>query len=178
MRALTRSHRSASTNAGQAGSSEVTQSPVGCQRCRLVVPGSGVGGVEQLVAAPLPAHDLVAEVAGVGQDRPDRGAAPHPGRARMPGGADLARARESFALEDGGDAPVAELLVEHLEDALHDWRRVRVGFEDSELDPGGGLLALRVGDRGVDEPVAVVRSSTEPTASGPVSEHGVVGPDL
>ena len=54
--------------------------------------GDWVHRVAQLVPAALPTHDLVAEVARVGQNFADRGAAPHAGRSRMPVGADLARA--------------------------------------------------------------------------------------
>lgn len=52
------------------------------------------------------------------------------------------------------------------------------GFEHPELDAGGGLVALRVGEVGVDEPIAMVGSSAEPAAGGAVGEHGVAGPDL
>ena len=37
---------------------------------------------------------------------------------------------------------------------------------------------MRVGLVGIDEPVAVVRSSTEPASGGAVGEHRVAGADL
>jgi hypothetical protein len=138
----------------------------------------GVGRVDEFVVAALASDDLVAEVAGVGEDRPDGGAAPHAGRAWVSGRSDLAGAGQAVAFEDRGDAAIADAGVEQLEDSLYDRGSVGVGFEDAELDPGGGLLALRVRLVGVDEPVPVVGSPTEPTARGAVGEHRVAGADL
>jgi len=127
-------------------------------------PGGGVHRVEQLIPPALPTHDLVAEVARVRQDRPHRGAAPHPGRPRMPRRADLTRAGWALAFEDVGNRAVAGPGVEHLEDPPHNRGHAGVGLEDSQHDPSGGLVALRVGLVGVDEPVPVVGTAAEPPA--------------
>lgn len=88
----------------------------------------------------------------------------------MPDWSDFAGAWKSLALEDRRDRPVADPLVEHLEDALHDRRRLGIGLECPEFDAGGGLLTLRVRDLGVDKSVAVVRSTAKPAPNGTVGE--------
>ena len=96
----------------------------------------------------------------------------------MPDWADLARAWMSLALKGRRDRPVADAVVEHLEDALHDRRRVGIGQERAQLDAGRRLLALRVRHVCVDESVAVVRPPTEPSAGSAVGEHRVAGARL
>ena len=65
----------------------------------------------------------------------------------------------------GGDRPVPDPGVGQLEDPPHHRRRVGVGFEHPEADPGCGLLTLRVGLAGDDVPGGLWRTPFQRRAS-------------
>ncbi len=89
-------------------------------------PRRRIARIEQLILPPLPADDLVAEVPRVREDGAHGRSTPYASGASVPHRADLARARVSFAFKDRRDRSVADALVEHLEDPLHDRRGLRI----------------------------------------------------
>src|SRR5438105_1748686 len=95
-----------------------------------------------------------------------RRAAPHARGSRVTSRSDLSRTLDAFALEDLRDRAEADPAVVHLEDATNDRCGVGIGLERPELRAGRGLRAVRVGESGVDEAVAVVRPATEPASVG------------
>ena len=140
--------------------------------------GGRVRGFDELVASALATDNLVAEVAGVSEDGSHGGATPDAGRSWMTLRADLSGAGVSLALEDVGDRAVADALVEHLEDASHDRRRVRIGLEGPKSYARGGLVSLGMRRVRVHDPVAVVGATAQPAPGCAVSEHGVARPRL
>lgn len=111
--------------------------------------------------------DLAAEVAGVAENRSNRGGGPYAGRSRVARCSRFARAGYSIAFKGSCDGTEPHAVVEHLEDALHDRRSFKVGFQRSQLCPRGCFASVRVREAGIDETVAVVGAAAEPATIRP-----------
>ncbi len=137
------------------------------------------GDVDQHLVATLAVPDLVAGVARVEQDVPDRALRPSPGAASAVSVAAriLRRRRQDAVLcESRGDGVVAGAGQELPEDALHDPGRLRVGLESVEALAVGCFARVRVRS-GVGEAVAVWRAPAEEAAlDGGLSCHRRAAP--
>ena len=134
---------------------------------------SGGVGIEQDVRLLGAARDVVAEVAGVGQDGAHRRHGPGlAGSMRVAQPVVRRRTRDPFVGEHGGDLLVPRTRDVHLVDAPHDGRCQRVGSQLMEPGARGRLGRVRVGSE-ISDQVAVGRTPTEPAAGLGVGPHGV-----
>ena len=144
----------------------------------LMAEGDVVDVDEDLVAS-LPVPDLVAGVAGIGQDGPDRALGPGgPGAVPVANGIGGRGGEDSVVGEAPGDGVQPAAGQAFGEDPLDDRGGVRVGFQLMETLTGDGLARVGMGVS-VNEPVTVGGSATEEAAfGGGLGGHGRADPDL